>query len=57
MATLVVLTGRLPGHTQPDGDLGPADAQSNRLVDQDREFRPCPLLRSPGALNPLQHLG
>jgi hypothetical protein len=57
MATLVVLAGRLPGHTQPGGDLEPADAQSDRLVDQDREFRRCLLLRTLGALNPLQHLG
>ena len=57
MAALVVLAGCLPGHAQPIGDFGPADAQSDRLVDQSREFRRCLLLRSPGTLNPLQHLG
>jgi hypothetical protein len=57
MVALVVLAGCLPGHAQLGGDLGPADAQSDRLVDQSREFRRCLLLRSPGTLNPLQHLG
>jgi len=33
MATLIVLTGRLSGHTQPGGDLWPPDAQANSLVD------------------------
>jgi hypothetical protein len=57
MATLVVLAGRLPGHTQPCSDPGPANAQPDRLVNQDCEFRRCLLLRTPGALNPIQHLG
>jgi hypothetical protein len=57
MAALVVLAGCLPGHAQPIGDFGPADAQSDRLVDQSREFPRCLPLRSPCTLNPLQHLG
>ena len=57
MAALVVLTGRLPGHTQPGGDLWPPDAQTNSLVNQLRECRFCPLLCNPGALDLLQHLG
>jgi hypothetical protein len=51
MATLVVLTGRLPGDTQPGGDLWPPDAQANSLVDQLRECRIRPLLCHPGALD------
>jgi hypothetical protein len=57
MAALVVLTGRLSGHTQPGGDLWPPDAQADSLVDQLRECRFCSPLRNPGALNLLQHLG
>jgi hypothetical protein len=34
MAALIVLAGRLPGHTQPGGDRWPPDAQANSLVDQ-----------------------
>ena len=51
MAALVVLTGRLPGHTEPGGDLGPPEAQANSLVNQLRECRFCSLLRNPGALD------
>ena len=51
MAALVVLTGRLPSHTQPGGDLWPPDAQANSLVYQLRERRFCSLLRNPGALD------
>ena len=57
MAALVVLTGRLPGHTQPGGDLWPPDAQANGLVDQLGECRFCPPLCNPGALDLLQYLG
>ena len=57
MAALVVLTGSLPGHTQPCGDLWPSDAQANSLVDQLRKCRFCPPLRNPGALDLLQQLG
>ena len=57
MAALLVLSGRLSGHTQPDGDLRPPDAQVNSLVDQFRERRFCPQLRSPGALDLFQYLG
>jgi hypothetical protein len=57
MTTLVVLSGRLSGHTQPGGDLWSPDAQANSLVDQLRECRFCSLLRKPGALDLLQHLG
>src|SRR5438876_5634986 len=57
MAALVVLTGRLPGHTQPSGDLWPPNAQANSLVNQLRECRFCPPLCNLGALDLLQHLG
>ena len=57
MAALVVLTGRLPGHTQPGGDLWPPNAHRNRLVNQFGERRFCPPLSNPGALNLFQHLG
>jgi hypothetical protein len=57
MAALVVLPGRLPGHTQPAGDLWPPDAWANSLVDQLRECRFCPPLCNPGALDLCQHLG
>jgi hypothetical protein len=56
-AALVALTGRLPAHTQSGDDLWPPDAQANSLVDQLRECDFCPLLRNPGALDLLQHLG
>ena len=36
MATLVVLAGRLPGHPKVVGDLWPADAQPDSLVDERR---------------------
>jgi len=57
MAALVVLTGRLPGHTQPGGDLWPPNAQANSLVDQLRECSFCLPLCDPGALDLLQQLG
>jgi hypothetical protein len=57
MAAPVMLTGRLPGHTQPGGDLWPPDAQVDGVVDEHREFRLCRLPREPGAPDPLQHLG
>jgi hypothetical protein len=57
MAAFVVLTGRLPGHTQPGGDFWPPYAQADSLVDQLRECRFCPLLCDPGALDLIQHLG
>jgi hypothetical protein len=53
VAALVLLAGCLPGHTQPCSDLWPADTQVGSLVDQLREFRLCPPLGSPSALNPL----
>jgi hypothetical protein len=56
MSALVVLTGRLPGYTQPGGDLRPPDAEADSLIDQLREFRLGLPLCSPGPLNPLQHL-
>jgi hypothetical protein len=57
VAALVVLTGRLPAHTQPGGDLWPPDAQTNSLVNQLGECRFCPPLCNPVALDLLQHLG
>lgn len=51
MAALIVLTGGLPGYTQPGRDLGPPDAQVNSLVNQLRECRFCPPLRNLGALD------
>ena len=42
MAALVVLTGCLPGHTQPGCGLWPPDAQANGLIDQLGERRFCP---------------
>jgi hypothetical protein len=57
MATLVVLAGGLPGHTQPGGDLWPPDTQTDGLVDQLRECRFCSPLCNSGALDLLQHLG
>jgi hypothetical protein len=33
MAALVVLTGRLPGYAEPGGNLWPADAQADSLLD------------------------
>jgi hypothetical protein len=45
------LTGSLPGHTQPGGDLWLPDAQADSPVDQLYECRFCPPLRNPGALD------
>jgi hypothetical protein len=53
MAALVMLAGRLPGHTQPEGDLRPSDAQGDSMVDQHREFGLGFQLYGPGALDPL----
>ena len=36
VAALVVLAGRLPGHPKVVGDLWPADAQPDSLVDERR---------------------
>ena len=36
MPTQVVLAGRLPGHPKVVGDLWPADAQPDSLVDERR---------------------
>src|SRR5215468_8615005 len=57
MTALIVLTGRLPGYTYSGGDLWPADAKANSLIDQLRECRFCRPLSNPGALDLLQHLG
>jgi hypothetical protein len=51
MAALVVLTSRLPSHTQLGGDLWPPDTQASSLVDQLRECRICPTLCNSGALD------
>jgi hypothetical protein len=56
VAALVVLAGRLSGHAQSGGDLRPSDAQADSVVDQDRKFRLCFLLRGLGILDPLKHL-
>lgn len=57
MAALVMLTGRLSGHTQPEGDLRPSNAQDHSVIDQDRKLGLCLLLHDPGALDPFEHLG
>ena len=56
MTALIVLAGRLPGHTQPGCNLWPPDAQANSLVNQLRQRRFCFPLCNPGALDLLQHL-
>ena len=38
MATLVLLTGCLPGHTKLRGDLRPPDALADGSVDEHREL-------------------
>jgi hypothetical protein len=45
------LTGSLPGHIQPGGDLWPSDALADSPVDQLHECRFCPSLRNPDALD------
>jgi len=57
MAALVVLTGCLPGHAEPSGDLWPPDAQTDGMIDEHRKFRFCRLPREAGALDALEHLG
>ena len=39
VAALVVLAGRLPGHTEPDSNFWPPDAQADGVVDEHRELR------------------
>ena len=57
VAALVVLAGRLPGHTEPDSNFWPPDAQADGVVDEHRELRLCRLPREPDAFDPLQNLG
>jgi hypothetical protein len=57
VAALVVLAGRLPGHTEPGGDLRPSDAHADRLIRQHREFGLCLLPGESGSFDPLQQLG
>lgn len=56
VTALVVLAGRLPAHAEPGGNVGPADAQADGVLDKHREFRICRLLRGPDAPDPFQHL-
>lgn len=57
VATLVVLACRLSGDLEPVGDLWPADALIDGMVDEHREFRLCLVPRVPGVLDLLKHLG
>jgi len=57
MAALVVLAGRLPGHTETGGDLRPSDAHADRLIHQHRECGIRLLTGESGPFDPLQHLG
>ena len=57
VAALVVLACRLPGDSEPGGDLWPPDAQIDGMVDEHREFRLCLVPREPGVLDLLEHLG
>lgn len=57
MATLVLLSGGLPGYAKSGGNLWPPDTQAAGMVDQQRKMRLCLPLRYPGALDQLQHLG
>ena len=50
VAALVVLAGRLPGHAEPGGNLWPANAQSDGVIDQHGKLCLCLPLRDPGAL-------
>jgi len=57
VAALVVLACRLPGDSELGGDLWPADAQVDGMVDERREFRLCVVPHVPGVLDPFKHLG
>ncbi len=57
VAALVLLTGRLPGHAEPGGNLWPANAQVDGVIDQHRKVCLRLPLRDPSALDQLQHLG
>ncbi len=57
VAALVVLACRLPGDSEPGGDLWPPDAQIDGTVDEQHEFRLCLVPREPGVLDLLEHLG
>jgi hypothetical protein len=52
MTALVMLTGCLSGHTQPEGDLRPSDTQAHSVINQNRELSLCFQLYDPGALDP-----
>jgi hypothetical protein len=56
VATLVVLACRLPGNSEPGGDLWPADALIDSVVDERREFRLCLVSHVPGVLDLLKYL-
>jgi hypothetical protein len=52
VAALVVLAGRLPGHPEPGGNVGPSDTQGDSVVDQNGKFGLGFQLHGPGALDP-----
>ena len=56
VAALVLLAGSLPGYAEPCGDLRPADAQADGVVDEQGQFRFRLLLRDAHTLDALQHL-
>ena len=56
MAALIVLPCRLSGDSEPGGDLWPADALLDGVVDERHQFRLCLVPRLPGALDLLKHL-
>jgi hypothetical protein len=41
MTALVMLTGCLSRHTQPEGDLRPSDTQAHSVINQNRELGLC----------------
>jgi hypothetical protein len=51
VAALVLLAGRLPGHSAPGSNLWPSKAQSDSVIDQHHEVYLCLTLRDPGALD------
>ena len=57
VATLVVLACRLPGNSEPGGDLWPSNTLIDGVVDERREFRLCLVPRVPDVLDLLKRLG
>jgi hypothetical protein len=54
--TPVLLPGRLPGNSEPIGNVWPPNAQAGRVIDQHCEFRICAVPSKPGTFDSFKQL-